>query len=298
MIRRTLAVLVLLALPLAHADATQVGLQATDDPISATAGSTVVTLTAHVSVSADRAAYLKVLPVPGNAVFDNGTVDGAGWWTEVYVGESNARIGATIGSGVVELGPVSAAQGLAVKLKVHFPASMHDAHRVVPLAYAVAIHAQASGTGSGGQLDPSTSWLPKIRFGTPPAASPASPPAVPPATPPPTVPPVTAEGTLTPLQSGGTDTQSLPEEIQVGRMVLPFVPTAVLAGLAVVLSVLLVVLMAARRRRQRRERAATVLAMDELLGGLPPEQIARFMNSAESHKYLALVEEARRIRHG
>lgn len=119
--------------------------------------SSILEFDVGVRVDAERSLYVKVLASPGNPAYWNGTVDGAGWWTEFFVieGSADRRAGASNGSTNVELGTFDPSHPLRMRLRVHAPSGAFLRAGELRTNFAVAAHSQVNDNSSGATLNPS-----------------------------------------------------------------------------------------------------------------------------------------------
>lgn len=127
------------------------------DDVAATRAAEVLTFKVVFTMAQDSQAYLKVSPRPGNPVFGNGTVNGAGWWTGVRLEGPGGTLkdGATAGDPPTDFGRLSANVTYTLWLNVHAPAGALAQWANYTLDYILAEHVVSTSSGSGGTLDES-----------------------------------------------------------------------------------------------------------------------------------------------
>lgn len=131
--------------------------------VAATAEARTLTFEARILPDAERPLYAKVLPTPGNPAHGNGTVDGPGWWTEMWVLSPEPRLaGKTNGSSLVELGTFNRSAPLHLEIRIHVPAGALLREAEIAVNYVVAARAPVNQSSSGASLNPSILVQPRI----------------------------------------------------------------------------------------------------------------------------------------
>jgi hypothetical protein len=102
-------------------------------------------------------AYLKVSPKPGNPVFDNGSLQGKGWYTDVRLDGPDGQLaeGRTVGDPPMDFGLLAANVTYTLWLTAHAPAGTLAHATNYTLEYILAEHLVSESEGSGGTLDES-----------------------------------------------------------------------------------------------------------------------------------------------
>lgn len=157
--RRLLVLGLLLAIPGAQAvEELRMGSNAQLERVVApTAAGVLLEFDASVLLDVEAPVYAKVLKSDGNPVYDNGSVDGPGWWTEFLLMEDAGprSVGKTNGSILVELGVFNTTHPVHLLLRVHVPPGALAHSGELRANYVVARRAPVNTSTSGASLNPS-----------------------------------------------------------------------------------------------------------------------------------------------